>query len=261
MSLTRRNFLRAMSAFLSSISILRRGEAAELARAATVISETQELTLWYREPAEQWTEALPVGNGRLGAMVFGGVASERIGLNEDTLWSGAPRDWNNPDAKQHLPIVREEVIQHQNYHAADQECRKMQGPFTQAFEPLGDLLIDFEHEDGSTQYKRSLDLDSAINTVNYRASSGIQYTRETFASAPDQVIVVRLAASKPGSLNCTLRFKSQLQSSVEAKGNSMVLSGKAPSNSVPNYLRNDHPITYNDEPGKGMYFAAVLNVK
>jgi alpha-L-fucosidase 2 len=85
-------------------------------------------TLWFSEPAKQWADALPVGNGRLGAMVFGGIGTERLALNEDTLWSGFPRDCNNPDAKNHLPVVRQLVLEQQDYHQADIECRKMQGP-------------------------------------------------------------------------------------------------------------------------------------
>jgi alpha-L-fucosidase 2 len=258
MPLSRRTFIRTLSALASSVPFLRRTAAASLAgNAATVAGGPQDTTLWYREAAQQWTEALPVGNGRLGAMIFGGVASERISLNQDTLWSGAPRDRNNPGAKEHLPIVREMVIQKQDYHGADQQCHKMQGPFNQAYEPLGDLLIDFEHGESAMEYRRSLDLDSAIAAVTYTAN-GKRFTRETFASAPDQVVVVRLTASGHGVLNCTVQLKSELQSKVESKDRSILLSGKAPSNSVPNYMQDEHPITYSDEPGKGMYFAAVL---
>jgi len=149
------------------------------------------------------------------------------------------------------------VIGKQDYHGADQECRKMQGPFNQAYEPLGDLLIDFEEDDSSTAYRRSLDLDSAIGAVTYTAG-GNEFTRETFASVPDQVIVVRISSSGRKALNCMVRLTTQLQSSVSAKGNGIILSGKAPSNSMPNYLRDEHPITYSDKAGKGMYFAVVL---
>ncbi len=261
MAVSRRSFIQTLSALLSGTPFLAKNSAALLtSSAAHESAKLQDLTLWYREPADRWTDALPVGNGRLGAMIFGGVASERIALNEDTLWAGAPRDWNNPSAKEHLPLVRDMIIGRQDYHAADQECRKMQGPFNQAYEPLGDLLIDFAHGDESTNYRRALDLDAAVSTVTYTAK-GARFTRETFASAPSQVIVVRISAGKPGSIDCTLAMKSLLQSGVESKARTIVLSGKAPANSVPNYLHSDHPITYSDEPGKGMYFAAVLTAK
>ena len=144
------------------------------------------LTMWFDQPAEQWADALPVGNGRLGAMVFGEVKSERIALNEDTLWSGAPRNWNNPDAKTALPVVRKLVLEDKNYGEADKECHKMQGPFNDAYEPLGDLLIEFDGGEEAHSYKRSLDLDSAIARVEYQAGAST-YTREIFVSAPDQV--------------------------------------------------------------------------
>src|ERR1022692_1428231 len=95
--------------------------------------ENGALLLWFRKPAEKWTDALPIGNGRLGAMVFGGVKEERLQLNEDTLWSGAPRQWNNPDALKHLPEVRRLVLEEQDYVAADKVCREMQGPFAEAY--------------------------------------------------------------------------------------------------------------------------------
>jgi alpha-L-fucosidase 2 len=263
-SVTRRNFVRTLGAmagawpFLSKIGMDGRALSAEWAARA---GESQELMLWYRSPAEQWNEALPVGNGRLGAMVFGGVSAERIALNDDTLWSGSPRDWNNPAAREHLAMVREQVIRRHDYHAADQECLKMQGPFEQAYQPLGDLSIEFAGGEEATEYRRSLDLDSALSAVSYTTTGGVHCTREVFVSAPDQVTVVRLATSKPGLLHCSLRLKSQLQSKAEAEGGRVVLSGKAPHNSVPSYLRSENPLTYSDDPGKGMYFAAVLETK
>lgn len=258
---TRRSFVATLSAFLSGAPFFSRVRAAALASTDTdIASESRDLTLWYRDPADRWTDALPVGNGRLGAMIFGGVASERIALNEDTLWSGAPRDWNNPGAKDHLDVVRNLVIEKQDYHAADQECRKMQGPFNQAYEPLGDLLIDFAHGAESTAYRRSLDLDSATSMVSYTVAGSLM-KRETLVSAPAQLIVMRLTSSKREALRCTVRLKSLLQSTAEAKGSGIVLSGKAPANSVPNYLHSDDPITYSDDPGKGMHFAAVLTAR
>jgi len=259
-SWSRRNFIRTLSALAGSAPFFSKARAAALALDANAINTERDLTMWYREPADRWTDALPVGNGRLGAMIFGGVGSERIALNEDSLWSGAPRNWNNPEAKKHLQVVRDLVIGKQDYHAADQECRKMQGPYNQAYEPLGDLLIDFAHGDESTDYRRSLDLDSALSAVNYTTGGG-RVSRETFVSAPDQIIVVRLASSKPNALSCTLRLKSLLQSTSVASDSQIVLSGKAPANSIPNYLHADNPVTYSDEPGKGMHFAAVLNAK
>src|SRR5512145_736278 len=112
--------------------------------------------LWYKKPAEEWTEALPVGNGRLGAMVFGGVAEERIQLNEDTLWSGEPTDWNNPSAKEALPLVRKALFDG-DPRLADSLCKRMQGPFNQNYLPAGDLIIRMDHTGDLTDYVRCLD--------------------------------------------------------------------------------------------------------
>ena len=168
-------------------------------------------------------------------MVFGGVSQERIALNEDTLWSGGPSDWNNPEALHHLPVVRQLLLQQKDYQAADAECRNMQGPYNQAYQPVGDLLIDFAHHGAISEYRREVNLDTAIATVTYDAD-GASYTRQVFASGPSQVVVTRLACSKPGGLNCKVQLKSQLQAHSEVVGDEIRLSGKAPNESAPNYL-------------------------
>src|SRR5690242_9597604 len=144
---------------------------------------TSDLTLWYRQPAEQWVEALPIGNGRLGAMIFGGVAEERLQLNDDTLWSGGPRDWNNPEAKDALPEIRR-LLFAGDYAAANELCRKLQGPFTESYMPLGDLRLSFAEAGQPEDYRRDLDLDTALASVQY-TSGGAAFTREIFASAPE----------------------------------------------------------------------------
>lgn len=148
---------------------------------ATAVLRAQparDLVLWYDAPAKDWTEALPVGNGRLGAMVFGGATDERLQLNEDTLWSGFPRDWNNPDARNHLPEVRRLVIDDENYTEADKLCRKMQGLYNESYQPLADLHFTFERA-AAGDYRRELDLDTAIAAVSLP-----DHRRETFVSFP-----------------------------------------------------------------------------
>ncbi|HWR50943.1 MAG TPA: glycoside hydrolase family 95 protein [Bryobacteraceae bacterium] len=214
------------------------------------------LSLWYTKPAEKWTDALPVGNGRLGAMVFGGIAEERLQLNEDTLWSGHPREWNNPDAKQHLAEVRRLVLDEEDYQAADRLCQKMQGPYNQSYLPLGNLRLTFEGVNAATAYRRDLDLETAIARVTFRAGDA-EFTREVFASAPDQVIVVHLTSSKPGRLTFTVALDSPVRSKPEPSGNDgLRLFGKAPAHVEPNYVRSDNPIVYDDAEGKGMRFEA-----
>jgi alpha-L-fucosidase 2 len=263
-SSTRRRFLAAASASLASLPFAKVFGLAQATPGAAKPSfgADRALVLWFRQPAEHWGEALPIGNGRLGAMVFGGVPSERLVLNEDTLWSGRPRDWNNPDASKHLPVVRKLVLEDHDYPAADQECRKMQGPYNQTFEPLADLSLDFDHPGEVQEYCRALDLDSALATVGYRLGNRV-YKREAFVSVPHQVVVVRLSCSQPGALNLDVRLSSQLQSQTQSAGSGeLKLTGKAPSESVPNYLRDEaNPIRYDATPGNGMYFASSLRVR
>src|SRR6185437_13300515 len=114
------------------------------AAASVQSSDWREYVLWYKQPAAIWTDALPIGNGRLGAMVFGGIKTERLPLNEDTLWSGEPRGWNNPTASAVLPDIRRVVLNDENYHEADALCRKMQGPYNESYQPLGSLHLKID---------------------------------------------------------------------------------------------------------------------
>lgn len=258
-SFTRRKFVAILSSALATLQVPWTRLFASPSKCAQNPTSSNRY-LWFDQPARQWADALPVGNGRLGAMVFGGIVSERLALNEDTLWSGFPRDWNNPGAKAHLPIVRKLVLEEQNYHAADRELRQMQGPFNQAFEPLADLELKFDHAENVSSYRRSLDLDSALAVVSYQIGD-CRYTREVFSSAPDQVVVIRLTASRTAALNFEIRLTSQLRSKSESSAAGEIrLTGKAPSVSVPSYLHDPDPIQYDDAEGKGMHFASLLKV-
>ncbi len=221
----------------------------------------KDLTLWYRQPAARWTEALPAGNGRIGVMVFGTVASERLQLNEDTLWSGAPKEWNNPDAKSHLAEVRRLILEQKDYVAGTELCKKMQGPYNQSYLPLADLKLDFAGHGNPAGYRRELDLDTAVARVEYE-HDGARFTREVFVSAPDQVVVVRIACDKPGRVSFGASLSSLLRFSTSADGErGLVLSGKAPAHVDPNYLRSQDPVRYSDEEGRGMRFEARLRVQ
>ena len=170
------------------------------------------MKLWYARPARLWTEALPLGNGRIGAMVFGGVDRERLALNEDTLWSGYPRDGNNPLARQALPRLRR-LIAAGAYEEAERLSREaMMGPYTQTYLPLGDLRLNFYHGNRTEAYRRELDLSEGIASVRYRIGT-IEYERETFVSFPDRLLVMRLAASRGGAL----AFKASLDSPLHSR--------------------------------------------
>ena len=164
-------------------------------------NDQQPPTLWYRTPATTWNEALPVGNGRLGAMVFGGVEREHLQLNEETLWSGGPYDPVVKGASAALPEIRQLLFAGDIARAHDLFGRRMMGkPYEQMkYQPLGDLLLDFGNVSAVSDYRRELDLDRAVARVTYR-SGGVTYTREVFVSAPDQVLVMRLTADRPGAV-------------------------------------------------------------
>jgi alpha-L-fucosidase 2 len=218
--------------------------------------QAQQVKLWYNAPATEWTQALPLGNGRLGAMVFGGVNDELIQLNDATLWSGGPvNNHVNPEAAQYLPLVRTALAQ-QDYHKADSLLHKMQGVYSQSFLPLGDIHIKQQLSGTAEQYYRDLDLTNATATTRF-TSGGVVYTREMFISAPDQVIVLRLKASKKGALNFVISESSQLRThNVLAGTTELVMKGKAPSQVDPSYTDyNKEPIIY-EEAGscKGMRF-------
>ena len=166
------------------------------------------LRLWYRQPAAVWNEALPIGNGRLGAMVFGGVANETIQLNEETLWSGGPYDPVVPGAHRALPEIQRLIFAGDIPAAHDLFGRAMMGhPYEQMkYQPLGNLRLSFPTHDKATDYERELDLDAAVARVSYRIG-GTHFVREVFASAADQVIVMRLTADRPGAISFTVQLE------------------------------------------------------
>jgi len=187
------------------------------------------LKLWYNKPASIWEEALPLGNGKTGAMVFGGIAKERFQLNDNTLWSGYPNPGNNPEAPIYLPVVRE-LIFAGNYDSAAAVWKKnMQGPYSARYLPLADLWIQNQLSDTvPSLYYRDLDLNNAIAAVKYTIK-GVTYTRETFISHPDKVMVIRITADKKGAISFNASLTSKLKYQTTAVSNDqLLLKGKAP---------------------------------
>jgi alpha-L-fucosidase 2 len=182
------------------------------------------LAAWYREPARQWVEALPIGNGRLGAMVFGGVDEERIQFNDDTLWTGGPHEYQHPGAAKFLPQIRELLAAGKQRDAENLAGKEfMSEPLHQmAYQPFGDIRLHFPGHDAAADYRRDLDLDTAVAAVRYRVGD-VTYERRAFSSHPDQVIVVRLTAEKPGRVSFTARMDSPHKSAeMRAVGNDQV---------------------------------------
>ncbi|MEA3225307.1 MAG: glycoside hydrolase family 95 protein [Planctomycetota bacterium] len=186
------------------------------------------MKLWYTEPAQEWTEALPVGNGRLGAMIFGGAAQERLQFNDDTLWTGEPHEYQHEGAAEYLPTVRKLLFEDRQRQADRLAAEHMMSvPLRQEkYQPFGDLILNFPGHDEHNDYSRQLDIDAGVSTVRYRVGDAT-FTREVFSSFPDQVIVVRLSCDKPGQLTFTTRLESpHAGTETLVMGKSLVLRGR-----------------------------------
>ena len=209
------------------------------------------------KPAENWNEAIPIGNGRLGGMVWGGIKQERIQTNDDTFWSGEPRNVQNPGAAQYLPEIRQLLIDQKHSEAQKLINSKMLGPNNQSYMPLTDIVLDFPSGD-FTDYHRELDMNRGIVTVSYR-QGGVGFVREIFASYPDQTIVMRIKSEKPRSItfDATLSSKVNHTVRIDEAAQQVIIDGQAPQNVNPEYNGFSLP-TYQE--GHGMRFQGRLVV-
>lgn len=185
-------------------------------------------TLWYRQPAREWNEALPLGNGRVGAIVFGGLEEERVQLNEDTFWSGRPHNYAVEGAVDRLAEVQHLLFTGSNAAAVELAGKTLMGRpvFQQGYQPLGDLHLKFEDHESAADYRRELDLQNGIARTQYRIGD-TAFTREYFVSAPDQVLVVRLTVDGPARLNLAIEWNSPHPHEVAADGpGQIVLRGR-----------------------------------
>jgi alpha-L-fucosidase 2 len=197
------------------------------------------VVLWYDKPANGWTEALPLGNGRLAAMIYGGSKSDTIQFNEETLWSGQPHDYANPGAHEYFGKLRELLWagkQDEAHNLGNEHF--MSQPFGQlCYQPFGNIILDFPGHENAVNYQRKLDLEDALSTVSYEVD-GVKFKRETFSSAPDQAIVIRLESSKSKALNFSAGLNSPHSNyTVSVDGDEIILKGKA--NNYPQELGRD----------------------
>ena len=222
-----------------------------IASAAQVNKYDPNLKLWYTKPASIWEEALPLGNAKTGAMVFGGVGTERFQLNDNTLWSGAPVGGNNPAGPAVLPQVRKALVEGR-WDSAATLWKKMQGPYSARYLTMGDLWLRHPvNETTTTDYYRDLDLNNAVATTRYTLN-GVRYKREALISFPHKVMVIRITADKKGALNFTTGLTSKLKYQTTAVAdNYLVLKGKAPK-----YVahRESEPEQVVYDEGEGMNF-------
>ncbi|MDR2775005.1 MAG: glycoside hydrolase family 95 protein [Tannerella sp.] len=224
--------------------------------------ENPTLKMYYDKPAREWVEALPVGNGRLGAMIFGRTDRELIQLNEESLWAGGPVNPNpNPESPKYLPPVRE-ALAGEDYGKAAALLKNMQGYYTESYAPLGDLVINQRYAGEVSDYCRDLDLNSAVATTLFKVD-GVTYKREIFASAPDQVIVIRLDADRNGALNFDFSLSSSLKYTVSTESNNtLVMDGRAPAHADPNYYNDEPvPVVYRDDAGMRFRLLAKVIAK
>ena len=220
------------------------------------------MELWYKKPAAYWEEALPLGNGRLGAMVWSGVEQEKISLNEDSLWSGYPQSHDIPGAEKYYEEARRLAREKKYCEAQALIEENVLGQYTQSYLPLGELILDMVHPEGEvSDYRRWLDLEKAMCGLRYSVGN-VSYAREAFVSAPDQVMVMRISADKAGKVSLRAGYTCQLRATVSAEDGCMVLDGIAPSQVDPSYVKSEDPVIYEEDPKKkGMRFCAMLTIR
>lgn len=215
--------------------------------------------LWYNQPASYFEESLALGNGKMGASVFGGVNNDKIFLNDATLWSGEPvNPNNNPEAYNYLPAIRQ-ALKDENYKLADSLNHYLQGTFSESYAPLGTMHIHFSHQGEYKNYYRELDISTAVSKVSYQVGD-THFQREYFISHPDQIMVIHLSGNKKNSINCSLEFESLLKYTLSNSQNILEANGYTPYHTEPNY-RGDMPNAIQFDENRGTRFTSLFTVK
>ena len=214
--------------------------------------------LWYSAPAATWNEALPLGNGRIGAMFFGGAVESHLQLNEDTIWSGYPRSYPRPGNADTLADIRRMLDEGRYAEAEVETSYRFTGPDCQSYLPMGDLYITFDGE-RAEDYTRELDIEKGIACAKYLLD-GNAVSQEVFISHPDQALVMQILAEKP--INVRISLTSQLKHITDAHMGVLMLDGLCPNNRIPQGVSPDDPSLCPDDPAKqGISFRAALTAE
>lgn len=242
----------------------------------TGYAQTQNLKLWYKQPARTWVEALPLGNSRMGVMVYGGTAREELQLNEETMWGGSPYRNDSPGALSNLPKVRALIFENKSLEAQDLIQKTFYcGKNGMPYQTIGSLIIENEGHEAATDYYRDLDIERAVATTRY-VVDGVTYQREVFTSFTEGVTIIRLTADRPGKLNFKVSYKSPLEHRIIKRGKQLVLAANGQSHEgVPGAIRmetqtqavteggrisvDDRNITVKDATTATLYVAAATN--
>ena len=220
--------------------------------ACCLMAKADDLKLWYQQPAKVWTEALPLGNSRLGAMVYGGVVNEQIQLNEETVWGGGHHRNDSPKAFGVLPKVRELI-----FAGREKEAEKVRadnfftGQHGMPFQTIGSLMLEFDGHADYSDYRRELDLERAVASVRYRIGE-VNYTRTVFTSLVDNALIIRVEADKPGAVNFTTRYSTPYEEyEIKKNGKSLLLSGHGSAHEgIPGAIRFETRTQIKAEKGK-----------
>jgi alpha-L-fucosidase 2 len=214
------------------------------------------MVLWYKQPGVKWLEGLPLGNGLIGAMVFGGVPEERIALNESSFWSGRPHNYDDPEAFNYFPRIRDLVFGEKYKEAEKMTDDHFYGiPKSQeAYQPIGDLVLSFP-DVNVTDYRRELDMETGVATVTYRQDDAV-FTRQAFVSWPDRVLVVRISSDKPGRVSVTTKMRSPYKETIVSSSRSLVMDGawKGPFSAPPTGMNGLIART----EGVGLHYEAAM---
>lgn len=216
--------------------------------------------LWYKQPAKSFTEALPIGNGSLGGMVYGGIKHEKISLNEDTIWSGYPEDKTNDKALESIQKARMLLDEGQIREAEVELWKNALSSWTVSYQPAGNLHITMDHEEACSDFYRELDIEKGIATTLYTIED-VTYTREVFCSYPDHVMAIKLSTSKPNRLKFKVELATPHHHQIEGESDSIYLKGAAPAYAAPIYYKCEETLIYDElDKNRGITFGIGTRV-